>query len=88
MQTIANQIYDCGIVPSSSWTVEDAVPLANALTPEECAVSVTFRTACAEEAIRAIAKQVPDMLVGAGTVLTRSRPSGPSTAPSLSSAQD
>lgn len=72
MQTIANQIYDCGIVPVVKLDrVEDAVPLANALIAGgmRC-IEVTFRTACAEEAIRAIAKQVPDMLVGAGTVLT------------------
>lgn len=31
---------------------------------------ITFRTACAEEAIRRITAELPDMLVGAGTVLT------------------
>ena len=31
---------------------------------------VTFRTAAAEESIRIMAKEFPDMLVGAGTVLT------------------
>lgn len=47
-----------------------AVPLAKALYNGglPCA-EVTFRTACAAEAIRAIADNVPDMLVGAGTVL-------------------
>ena len=34
------------------------------------AAEVTFRTAAGEEAIRRIAAEVPDMLVGAGTVLT------------------
>ena len=35
------------------------------------AAEVTFRTAAAEEAIRRIVAEVPDMLVGAGTVLTK-----------------
>ncbi|HEU4642205.1 MAG TPA: bifunctional 4-hydroxy-2-oxoglutarate aldolase/2-dehydro-3-deoxy-phosphogluconate aldolase [Gemmatimonadaceae bacterium] len=48
-----------------------AVPLARALRDGglPCA-EVTFRTACAEDAIRAIASEVPDVAVGAGTVLT------------------
>ena len=48
-----------------------AVPLAKALCDGglPCA-EVTFRTAAAADAIRAIADAVPDMLLGAGTVLT------------------
>lgn len=34
------------------------------------AAEVTFRTDAAEESIRRIAKAYPDMIVGAGTVLT------------------
>jgi len=51
--------------------VSKAVPLAKALCEGglPCA-EVTFRTAEAAEAIRAISKAVPEMLVGAGTVLT------------------
>ncbi|MCL1863965.1 MAG: bifunctional 4-hydroxy-2-oxoglutarate aldolase/2-dehydro-3-deoxy-phosphogluconate aldolase [Defluviitaleaceae bacterium] len=51
--------------------VEKAVPLARALCEGglPCA-EVTFRTAAAADAIRAITKEFPDMLVGAGTVLT------------------
>ena len=30
---------------------------------------ITFRTACAEEAIRYAAKKYPDMIIGAGTVI-------------------
>lgn len=49
-----------------------AVPLARALVEGGLpAAEVTFRTAAAEDAIRAIAKEVPEMLLGAGTVLTR-----------------
>ncbi len=51
---------------------EDAVPLARALLEGGLAVAeVTFRTAAAAEAISRIRKDAPDMLVGAGTVLTR-----------------
>lgn len=50
---------------------KDAVPLAKALCEGglPCA-EVTFRTEAAEASIRAISKAFPDMLVGAGTVLT------------------
>ena len=50
---------------------EDAVPLAQALLAGDVqCVEITFRTAAAEEAIRRIAREVPAILVGAGTVLT------------------
>ena len=50
---------------------EDAKPLAKVLCEGglPCA-EVTFRTAAAEESIRIMAKEFPNMLVGAGTVLT------------------
>ncbi len=51
--------------------VEKAIPLARALCRGGLpCVEVTFRTAQAEEAIRRIANAVPEILVGAGTVLT------------------
>ena len=51
---------------------KDAAPLAKALCENglPCA-EVTFRTAAAEESIRIMARDFPDMLVGAGTVLTK-----------------
>ena len=50
--------------------LQDAVPLARALTAGGLfAIEVTLRTACALEAIAAIAAEVPDAVVGAGTVL-------------------
>lgn len=50
---------------------EDAVPLARALVAGGLPVAeVTFRTEAAAEAIRRIAGEVPDALLGAGTVLT------------------
>ena len=50
---------------------EGALPLAEALIKGglPCA-EVTFRTAAAEESIRRMTERFPDMLVGAGTVLT------------------
>lgn len=51
--------------------VEDAVPLARALAAGGLkAIEVTLRTPVALEAIRAIAEQSPDTLVGAGTILS------------------
>ena len=51
--------------------VEDAAPLAHALMAAGMAsAEVTFRTACAAECIRAMAAAVPELCVGAGTVLT------------------
>ena len=53
--------------------IEDAakaVDLAKALLSAGLGViEITFRTAAAEESIRRIAKECPDMLVGAGTLL-------------------
>ncbi|GAA1905318.1 bifunctional 4-hydroxy-2-oxoglutarate aldolase/2-dehydro-3-deoxy-phosphogluconate aldolase [Streptomyces durmitorensis] len=51
--------------------VADAVPLARALVAGGLpAIEVTLRTPAALDAIRAIAAQVPDAVVGAGTVIS------------------
>jgi Entner-Doudoroff aldolase len=51
--------------------VSDAVPLARALvTGGLPAIEVTLRTPAALDAIREIAAEVPDAVVGAGTVIT------------------
>ena len=66
------QIKKIGIVPVVVLDdAKDAVPLAEALVEGglPCA-EVTFRTAAAEESIRRISEAFPEMLVGAGTVLT------------------
>ena len=72
MDPILKQISNVGIVPVIA--IDDAkkaVPLAKALVAGGLPVAeVTFRTAAAEEAMRAIVREVPEMLVGAGTVLT------------------
>lgn len=49
----------------------DAVPLARALVAGGLpAIEVTLRTPAALDAVRAIAAEVPDAVVGAGTVIT------------------
>lgn len=72
MNPVLERIASIGIVPVVRIDdVKTALPLAKALCAGglPCA-EITFRTAQAEEAIRLIAKGCPDMLVGAGTVLT------------------
>lgn len=50
---------------------EDAVPLAEALLAGGLnIIEVTFRTAAAAESIERIANALPEMMVGAGTVVT------------------
>ena len=52
--------------------VEDAIPTAKALAAGGVdTMEITFRTACAPEAIRAVAENCPDVLVGAGTIINR-----------------
>lgn len=72
MYDIINQIGAYGIVPVIKIDkVEDALPLAKALCAGGLPVAeVTFRTACAKDAIKTITTALPHMLVGAGTVLT------------------
>ena len=72
MKTIAEQFYGYGVVPVVVLEeVKDALPLAAALVEGglPCA-EVTFRTEAAEESIRLMSEKYPEMLVGAGTVLT------------------
>ena len=73
MMDIAEKFQKIGVVPVVVLEdAKDAVPLAKALVEGglPCA-EVTFRTEAAEESIRLMAEQFPDMLVGAGTVLTK-----------------
>ena len=72
MNPIVEEISKIGIVPVIALDdVKDAKPLAEALCKGglPCA-EVTFRTDAAEESIRIMAQEFPEMLVGAGTVLT------------------
>ncbi len=70
-KTSAEQILTTGpVVPVIVVNkLEHAVPMAKALVAGGVRVlEVTLRTDCAIDAIRAIAKEVPDAIVGAGTV--------------------
>jgi 2-dehydro-3-deoxyphosphogluconate aldolase/(4S)-4-hydroxy-2-oxoglutarate aldolase len=50
---------------------KDAVPLGRALLDGRLPIAeITFRTAAAEAAIRAMTAELPELLVGAGTVLS------------------
>lgn len=72
MKTLEERFYDYAVVPVVVLNdADDAIPLADALIKGglPCA-EVTFRTDAAEESIRRICESFPDMLVGAGTVLT------------------
>ena len=72
MNEVLEKISKIGIVPVVVLDdAKDAEPLAEALIKGglPCA-EVTFRTAAAEESIRIMAQKFPEMLVGAGTVLT------------------
>lgn len=69
--TFSEKVFETGIVPVVVLNnVEDAVPLASALLKGGIDfMEITFRTECAAECISVISKAVPDMTVGAGTVL-------------------
>lgn len=69
--TFSEKVFETGIVPVVVLNnVEDAVPLAGALLNGGIDfMEITFRTECAAECISVISKEVPDMTVGAGTVL-------------------
>lgn len=72
-EELLKQIESMGILPVIQINnAEHAIPLAKALCEGglPCA-EVTFRTDAAPEAIAAMTKAYPDMLVGAGTVLCK-----------------
>ncbi len=72
MNDVLKQLSLIGIVPVIKIDdAKDALPLAKALIDGglPCA-EVTFRTDAAKDAIAAISKEYPEMIVGAGTVLT------------------
>lgn len=69
---VLERIGDLGLVPVIKIdAAADAGRLGRALIEGGLPVAeVTFRTAAAEEAIRILTAELPDLLVGAGTVLT------------------
>ena len=71
MSKLTEQFESLGVIPVVAIeSAGDAAALGSALVAGglPCA-EITFRTAAAEESIRIIATQFPDILVGAGTVL-------------------
>lgn len=77
MSNISEEIFSrfeqVGIIPVVVLNdAKDALPLGKALMEGGLpAAEVTFRTEAAEESIRIMSENFPDMLVGAGTVLTK-----------------
>ena len=72
MNKVVEGLGKIGIVPVIALDdAKDAAPLAKALIDGglPCA-EVTFRTAAAEESIKIMAEKYPELIVGAGTVLT------------------
>ena len=73
MKTIEEKFQEYAVVPVVVLEdAKDAAPLAKALCEGglPCA-EVTFRTAAANDSIKAMSEAYPEMLVGAGTVLTK-----------------
>ena len=72
MNSVLQRVYEIGIIPVIAFnSVDEALPLCKALMDGGLpAAEVTFRTACAEDCIKKIHEELPDMLLGAGTVLT------------------
>ena len=70
-----DKIKSFGVIPVVVLeNAEDAKPLAEALVKGGLPVAeVTFRTAAAKESIRIMSENYPEMLVGAGTVLSVSQ---------------
>ena len=73
MNEMQKKISEVGVVPVIKLTdpQRDAAPLSDALCAGGVPIAeVTFRAAGADEAIRIMKERHPEMLVGAGTVLT------------------
>lgn len=72
MNDVLKKLGTYGIIPVVKLDdAKNALPLAKALIKGGLPVAeITFRTSCAKEAIEIISKELPEMLVGAGTVLT------------------
>ena len=72
MNSVLQRVYEIGIIPVIAFnSADEALPLCKALMDGGLpAAEVTFRTACAEDCIKKIHEELPEMLLGAGTVLT------------------
>lgn len=72
MTTLNEQLANFKVIPVIAINkAEDAIPLGQTLIDNgmPCA-EITFRTECAPEAIRIMRAKYPEMLIGAGTILT------------------
>lgn len=69
---VLERLHNAAVVPVVVLDdADDAVPTAKAILAGGVDVmEITFRTAAAADSIAAVAKQCPEMLVGAGTVIT------------------
>ena len=72
MKDSLNRFRSTGVVPVVVLDdAKDAIPTARALlTGGVDVMEITFRTAAAADSIKAVSENCPDMLVGAGTVVT------------------
>lgn len=72
MEKTVKRLFEAAVVPVVKLErAEDAVPLAAALKRGGlCCAEITFRTDAAPEAIRRISEAFPELVLGAGTVLT------------------
>jgi 2-dehydro-3-deoxyphosphogluconate aldolase/(4S)-4-hydroxy-2-oxoglutarate aldolase len=72
MNEILERIGELGIIPVVKIEkAEDALPLGRALLDGGLPITeITFRTFAAEESIKTLNRKFPELLVGAGTVLT------------------
>lgn len=75
MDACIKELYRIGIVPVVALEdAADALPLGAALKKGGVsAIEVTFRTAAAADAIRLLSREMPGLLVGAGTVITKAQ---------------
>ena len=67
MNSVLQRVYEIGIIPVIAFnSVDEALPLCKALMAGGLpAAEVTFRTACAEDCIKKIHEELPEMLLGA-----------------------
>lgn len=75
MENILEEIAKYRLVPVVAiHNVEDAVPTIQALVNGGLPVAeITYRTACAKEAIKAAIEKFPNALIGAGTVINETQ---------------
>ena len=73
MHEIFKRIEKLGVLPELTlYDAIDSIPIGRAISDGGISMAeVTFRTDAAEDSIRLMSNAIPDMLIGAGTVLNR-----------------